>query len=101
MTRDEVVAIANQAARSKDSRLLGCGIDDLHRFAEMVEEAEREACAKHLKDAAARLAPEGKRTNQYDRHMTDVLNAKADELLMRSNAVLTSGAEDGTTERAA
>lgn len=48
-------------------------------------EEEREACAKHLKDAAARIAPEGKRTNQYDRHMADVLRAKADELLMRPN----------------
>jgi hypothetical protein len=53
--------------------------------AEAVAATEREACAKHLREAAARIAPEGKRTNQYDRHMADVLNEKADELLKRSN----------------
>ncbi len=47
------------------------------------EERERCAnrCAKHLKDAADRIAPDGKRTNQYDKHMADVLRDKADEIM--------------------
>jgi hypothetical protein len=47
--------------------------------------AEREACAEHLRAAAARIAPEGKRTNQYARHTAGVLLEKAHELLARAN----------------
>lgn len=47
--------------------------------------AEREACAMVLQAAAERLEPEGKRTNQVDRHVACVLATKADELRMRSN----------------
>lgn len=42
--------------------------------------AERERCAQYLRDAAARLAPEGKRINQIDRHVAHVLACKGDEL---------------------
>jgi len=42
--------------------------------------AELERCANHLLASASRLAPEGKRTNQVDRHVADVLAAKAAEL---------------------
>ncbi len=42
--------------------------------------AERERCAKYLRDAAERLAPEGKRINQIDRHTAHVLACKGDEL---------------------
>lgn len=44
--------------------------------AEAVAET-REACAKVLIDAADKLAPEGKRTNQVDRHLACVLLHKA------------------------
>lgn len=42
--------------------------------------AERERCAQYLRDAAERLAPEGKRINQIDRHTAHVLACKGDEL---------------------
>ena len=42
--------------------------------------AERERCAQYLRDAADRLTPEGKRTNQVDRHVANVLATKGDEL---------------------
>jgi hypothetical protein len=42
--------------------------------------AERERCVNHLLASAARIAPEGKRTNQVDRHVADVLSTKAAEL---------------------
>ena len=42
--------------------------------------AERERCAQYLRDAADRLAPDGKRVNQVDRHVALVLAAKGDEL---------------------
>ena len=38
--------LARKASRSQFSRLLGCGIDDLERFAALVEATEREACAR-------------------------------------------------------
>lgn len=51
---------------------------------------ERERCAQYLRDAADRLAPEGKRTSQVDRHTAHVLAGKGDELAhgfhMRPNA---------------
>lgn len=46
MTRDDIIHMAREAARSDNSRLLGCGLDDLARFAAVVAAAEREACAK-------------------------------------------------------
>lgn len=42
--------------------------------------AERERCAQYLRDAAERLAPEGKRTTQVDRHCAYVLACKGDEI---------------------
>lgn len=52
----------------------------LREFARLLQSAERERCALYLRDAAARLAPEGKRTNQIDRHTAHVLACKGDEL---------------------
>ena len=52
----------------------------LREFASLVQSAERERCAKYLRDAAERLAPEGKRINQIDRHVAHVLACKGDEL---------------------
>ena len=49
-------------------------------LAKRVQAAERERCAQYLRDAAARLAPDGKRTNQVDRHTAHVLATKGDEL---------------------
>ncbi len=46
----------------------------------LVQSAERERCAKYLRDAAERLAPEDKRINQIDRHVANVLACKGDEL---------------------
>jgi hypothetical protein len=34
-TQDEIIEMARQAARSENSRLLGCGIDDLKAFAKL------------------------------------------------------------------
>ncbi len=50
----------------------------LREFAELVQSAERERCAQYLRDAAERLAPEGKRINQIDRHTAHVLACKGD-----------------------
>ena len=44
MTDDEIIRMAQEAVRSADSRLLGCGMDDLERFAALVA-AERDARA--------------------------------------------------------
>ena len=52
----------------------------VRRFADLVAAETREECAKCLRDVAARLAPEGKRTNQVDRHTAHVLACKGDEL---------------------
>lgn len=55
-------------------------LPSLRKFASLLQSAERERCALYLRDAAARLAPEGKRTNQIDRHTAHVLACKGDEL---------------------
>ena len=52
----------------------------LREFASLLQSAERERCAQYLRDAAERLAPEGKRINQIDRHVANVLACKGDEL---------------------
>lgn len=50
MNRDEIIRMAREAARSENSRLLGCGLDDLERFYRAAfaagAAAEREECAK-------------------------------------------------------
>ena len=55
-------------------------LPSLREFASLVQSSERERCAKYLRDAAARLAPEGKRINQIDRHVAHVIACKGDEL---------------------
>ena len=50
MKREQILEAVHKSVRSQDSRLLGCGIDDITRFAEHIAklavEQEREACAK-------------------------------------------------------
>ena len=58
----------------------GDWLPEARAFASLVQSAERERCAQYLRDAAARLAPEGKRINQIDRHVAHVLACKGDEL---------------------
>lgn len=49
-------------------------------YAMKARAAERERCAQYLRDAAERLAPEGKRATKVDRHVAHVLACKGDEL---------------------
>ena len=58
----------------------GDWLPEAREFAELVQSAERERCAQYLRDEAERLAPEGKRINQIDRHVAHVLACKGDEL---------------------
>ena len=84
MSDDEIIRAA------KISGLLECLYDTVmsdddwlsaaREFANLVQSAERERCAQYLRDSAARLAPEGKRINQIDRHTAHVLACKGDEL---------------------
>jgi len=74
MKQDEIIEMAKQAARSENSRLLGCGIDDLEAFAKLIADKafqngyekgvaafndavllEREACAKVCDDAIFKI----------------------------------------------
>ena len=50
ITRDEIVELVAKAARNSDSRVLGCGLDDLGRLIEVVRADEREECAKIAED---------------------------------------------------
>jgi len=52
----------------------------LREFAKLVQSAERERCAQHLRDAAAYLAPEGKRVTKVDRYTASVPACNGDEL---------------------
>ena len=56
---------------------------------------ERERGAQYLRDAAEMLAPEGRRTNQVDRHTARVLATNGDVLAagfaVRPNAEFTGG----------
>ena len=52
----------------------------LREFASLVQSAEHERCAKCLRDAAARLAPEGKRVTKVDRYTASVPACNGDEL---------------------
>ena len=50
MTDDEIIRMAQEAARSADSRLLGCGMDDLERFAALAAAAAIERLIPKLAD---------------------------------------------------
>jgi hypothetical protein len=50
MTKDEIIAMARQAGWSKE--YLEFGDERLERFAKLVAQHEREACAKDLDDAS-------------------------------------------------
>jgi len=52
----------------------------LREFASLVQSAEREECEQYLRDAAARLAPEGKRVTKVDRYTASVPACNGDEL---------------------
>jgi len=49
-------------------------------FASLVQSAERERCAKYLRDSAAYLAPDGKRVTKVDRYTASVPACNGDEL---------------------
>lgn len=75
--RDDIVRMAQEAGVNVGSM----AIEQLESFACLVAASVREACAKHLISTAERLAPEGKRTNQIDRHTADLLRDEANNLL--------------------
>lgn len=70
-------------ALAKDPMQPGKAVQEIQREAAA---AEREACAQVLCGAADGLEPEGKRTNQVDRHVADVLRAKAAAIRARGQA---------------
>ena len=84
MSDEELERLARKAGLLEciDDAYLARGdwLPEAREFAELVQSAERERCAQYLRDAAARLAPEGKRINQIDRHTAHVLACKGDEL---------------------
>lgn len=52
----------------------------VRRFADLVASETREECEQYLRDAAARLAPEGKRVTKVDRYTASVPACNGDEL---------------------
>ena len=52
----------------------------LREFASLVQSAERERCAKYLRDSAAYLAPDGKRVTKVDLYTASVPACNGDEL---------------------
>ena len=58
----------------------GASNSDLVQMLGEIQAAERERCAQYLRGAAERLAPDGRRINQIDRHTAHVLATKGDEL---------------------
>ncbi len=52
----------------------------LREFASLVQSAERERCAKYLRDYAAYLAPDGKRVTKVDLYTVSVPACNGDEL---------------------
>jgi hypothetical protein len=58
----------------------GDEVDEVCRLIDAAVAAERERCAQYLRGAAERLAPDGRRINQIDRHTAHVLATKGDEL---------------------
>ncbi len=84
MSDEEIERLARKAGLLEviDDAYLARGdwLPEAREFAELVQSAERERCAQYLRDAAERLAPEGKRINQIDRHTAHVLACKGDEL---------------------
>ena len=52
----------------------------VRRFADLVAAETRDECAKYLRDAAARLAPDGKRVTKVDRYTASVPACNGDEL---------------------
>ena len=84
MSDEEIERLARKAGLLEciDDAYLARGdwLPEAREFASLLQSAERERCAKYLRDAAERLAPEGKRINQIDRHVAHVLACKGDEL---------------------
>ena len=81
MTRADFIRMARELGITGEFPVTG---SMLEMFGAAVEAAaialERERCAKYLRDAALRLEPDGKRTNQVDRHTARVLATTGDEL---------------------
>lgn len=75
-------------ARREEAQNCATALDQLHGQAiadaiRLAVKEERLACAAALDEAALRLAPPGKRTNQVDAHTADVLRGKAIALRAR------------------
>ncbi len=84
MTEEEIKDLACKAGFIEiiDDEYLARG-DWLPRarvLVNLVQSSERERCAKYLRDAAARLAPEGKRVTKVDRYTASVPACNGDEL---------------------
>lgn len=75
--------------KPNDPPVFGYTSADMRAYAKLAfaagAAAEREACAKVLRDAAERLAPSGKRTNMADRHTAEILSHYADAIRDRGN----------------
>ena len=48
MTNEDIIRMAREAGIKNDCDGIWCNADQLERFAKLVAEAEREACAKRL-----------------------------------------------------
>jgi hypothetical protein len=86
MTREEIIGLAYNIGiceangENDNSKNISAQIE---HFAALVAAAEREACAKTLKEAAQRLTS-AKRTNGVDRHVADVLTRHAAAIRARA-----------------
>jgi hypothetical protein len=73
----DIQALAKQAGalpiHERPKELALCGKKELEAFAALVLEAAAVECDT----SADRIAPKGKRTNQVDRHVAEVLKARA------------------------
>ena len=58
----------------------GDWLPEARAFASLVQSAERDRCAQYLRDAAARLAPEGKFVDQVTRHVEHIPACNGDKL---------------------
>lgn len=65
--------------------------DQLIAYAQEATRQAMERAAKVCDDAAAALNTPGKRTNQVDRHVADVLEAKADAIRALSDVAAQEG----------
>ena len=84
MSDEELERLARKAGLLEciDDAYLARGdwLPEASAFASLVQSAEREECEQYLRDAAARLAPEGKRVTRVNRYTVSVPACNGDEL---------------------